>query len=803
MFNVTRSSKRDTDREGGETGGSRTGRSSRSARAAKASARAAQNLVWYEALLESGVMVLGGGKYSLTLRLSDINYQMATEDRQRALLEHYARFFNGFGASEQLQITIVNRRVEKSTMLAKVLFPEPRHGDHLTEFRADHNKIVSDKIGGQRYSIVAEKYLTITVSATSLDHAVTALTRLSESVTTQMWTLLECAAHPVTGVERIELLRELTRGCYRSGFDYSGIAVSGATTRDELAPSAVDLSTPTRMMITGDEGDMWLETLVMRNYPAWMSDTLFKKLTEVPTDLVIGFHIAPIDKAESRELVLQRKAMLDMERTDKRRKLAKQQMDPELDLPHSLVRSLTEVADLLDDIETSDQRLFTTTLAVTVRAASQEELSERVAQIRAVAKAESCDLAGLRFFQQQGFNTALPLGESFVPIHRTLTTAATAVMVPFTSQEILDDDGLFYGLNAATGNPIIADRRRTRNGNAFILGTSGSGKSHFAKWEMTEVIVGRPTDEIIIIDPEHEYRPLADAFGATTIDVHAGSSNVINPFDIVMSSVEGDPVRLKAESLLGMLRVLLGGARGLTAAQESILDRSITALYARHLADVDAVPTPTLADLHHELLAQDEPEARQTATALELYATGTLSGFAQQTNVDTSNRFLYYDISRLGEHMKTFAMMVVLDQVWNRVLANFGKGRRTWLYVDEFHLMMGNPYARAMFLSIYKRARKYGLLPTGITQNVQEILAVDDARLMLGNSDVLFLLGQTTQDADELAAMLDLSDDQIRAFSNVEAGCGLLRFGATTLAFNGRKPHTGPLSGLFNTTFND
>lgn len=762
----------------------------------------AQELLWYEALLPSGVMVLGGGRYSAMLRLADINYQMATEDRQRVLLERYARFFNGFGAGERLQVTLINRRVARDDLLAKVLFAEPRYGDPVTGFRSDHNRVVRDKIGAGHHTIVTEKYLTLTVAATSLEHATAALNRLQESVIGHMWSLLECHAVRVDGPSRVRLLRELTRGCYGPGFDYAALAASGASTRDELAPASVDLGNPNHVVLHGDGGEIHCQSLVMRNYPAWMSDSLFKKLSEVQANLVISFHVDPIDKGESRELVLRRKTMLDMEYTEKRRKLAKSGMDPVHDLPHELKRSMKEVEDLLDDIEQSDQRLFTTTLVVLVQAGSAEELAERVGQVRQVAKAESCDLAGLRYFQEQGFNTALPLGESFVPIHRTLTTAAVAVMVPFTSQEILDDGGLFYGSNTSTGNPIIADRRRTRNGNAFVLGTSGSGKSHFAKWEMAEVLIGRPSDEVIIIDPEHEYRPLADAFNAAVIDVHAGSGQVINPFDIVMTGVEGDPVRLKAEALLSMLRVLLGGNQGLSPAQESIIDRSIAALYARWLTD-PGQPVPTLADLHVEIGRQPEPEAQVTATALELYATGSFSGFSQQTNVDQGNRFIYYDISKLGDHMKTFGMMVVLEQVWNRVLANYGNGIRTWLYVDEFHLMFTNPHALASFLSIYKRARKYGLLPTGITQNVQELLAVPEARLMLGNSDVLFLLGQTKNDADELAEMLDLSEEQIRAFTSVEAGCGLLRFGATTLAFNARKPATGPLNRLFDTQFAD
>jgi transfer complex protein len=288
------------------------------------------------------------------------------------------------------------------------------------------------------------------------------------------------------------------------------------------------------------------------------------------------------------------------------------------------------------------------------------------------------------------------------------------------------------------------------------------------------------------------------------VDVNAASDQVINPFDIVLNTLEGNPVDLKAESLLSMMRVLLGGGpAGLSTAQESILDRSIRAIYNRFLADPEKNEMPTLLTLYEELLGQPEEAARGLATALEMYAKGTFSGFARQTNVDMSNRFIYYDISKLGDHMKTFGMMVVMDQVWNRVLSNFGRGIRTWLYVDEFHLMFTNPHALRAFLSIYKRARKYGLLPTGITQNVEELLAVPEARLMLANCDVLFLLGQKTNDADELAELLKLSDEQVRAFTNVEPGFGLLTFGSMTLPFNSRKSHDpmGPLVELLNTEF--
>lgn len=771
------------------------------ARQKLATARRAQSLLWYEAILESGICVLGDGKYSLTLKLSDINYQMATEEHQQGLLENYAKFFNKFSQSEQLTITIINRRVERDVLAAKVLFPEPRHGDALTEYRRDHNRIVRSKLGDRRYRIVAEKFVTLTVTSPSLDQARESLHRLSATVTAQMWSLLECRAEQLDGVARIEILRELTRGCYRKGFDYAAMAASGATTRDELAPMEVDLTAPDRMVLMGDSDEIYYQCLLLRDYPTWLADTLFSRLSEVQTDLVISFHATPIDRAESRALVKRRKTGLDMERTAVRKKLQKAGMDPDYDMPWDLAQAQEEVRDLLDDIDKSDQRLFTTTLVVMVQASSEKELAERVDEVRKVAKGESCELAIMRRFQEEAFNTALPLGVSRLPFHRTLTTAAVAVMVPFTSQEILDDNGLMYGVNTNTDNAIILDRRRLRNGNAFILGTSGSGKSHFAKWEMSEVLIGRPNDDVIIVDPEREYRPLAEAFGATVVEVHAGSQQVINPFDIVMSGLEGDPVRLKVEALLGMLRVLLGGSTGLTGAEESVLDRCMNALYARW--QDRGGPVPTFRDLHAELLRQPEEHARTVAATLELYATGSFSGFAQQTNVDASNRFVCYDTRLLGPSLQTFGLMVVLDQIWNRVQRNFGNGVRTWLYIDEFTLMFQNPHAMQMLMSFYQRFRKYGGLPTGILQNITALLEVPEARRMLLNSEVLFLLGQKEKDADALAEMLELSEEEIRAFTTVEPGCGLLRVGPTTIPFDGRKPKDGPLAALFDTTFEE
>ena len=777
-------------------------RASKNRKPSRKRTRRSQDFLAYEAMLESGVCILGDNRYSATLLLSDVSYQLATQETKRRLLESYAGFFNQFAADEQLTVTIASRRVKRDELVGRVLFEEPRFGDGMSVFRQDHNRVVASMIGDREYVIVAEKYLTITVKASDLEQAKGMLDQLTATVSKDMLTMLQCRAERLDGVARIEFLREWTRGCYRRGFDYAAMAASGASTHDELAPAAVELGDQSRLVLTGDEGDIHYQVLLVRDYATWMGDDLISKLSAVQTDLMVSLAIQPIDRAESDQLVLRRKGTLDMERQSVRRRLLKAGLDPEIDLPLRLQKAMAEVKDLHAAMDKEDQHLFSTTLVVLVRAGSREELAERVSQVRKVVSGRSCDLAVLKYWQEAGFNAALPLGVSRLPFHRTLTTAAVAVLMPFSSEEILNDEGLLYGLNSTTRNPIILDRRSKRNSNGFVLGTSGSGKSYTSKWEMVEVLLGRPHDEVIIIDPEREYRPLGEAFGATVVEVHAGSQQTINPFDVTLSSVEGDPVKLKTEAMLGMLEVLLGGSEGLTGPERSVVDRCISNLYAVW-SQVKDTAMPTFVDLLEELRQQPDDAAAAIAATLELYATGSFSGFAQQTNVIVDHRFVVYDTSQLGHSLQNFGLMVVLDSIWQRVVRNYGRGIRTWLYIDEFASMFTNRHAMEQFMAFYTRFRKYGGTITGILQNITALLQVEEGRRMLNNAEVLVLMGQSENDAEALEELLNLSDAQVRSITTAQPGCGLIRVGATVLAFDGRKPQDGPLAELFDTTFEE
>ncbi|RRD50533.1 VirB4-like conjugal transfer ATPase, CD1110 family [Arachnia propionica] len=763
-------------------------------------ARRAQDFLHYEAMLESGVCILGGGEYSITLRLSDVSYQVATQEVKQRLLEAYAEFLNQFGSGERLTITVASRRVPRDELVGRVLFQEPRYPDHLSAFRMDHNRIVQSMIGDREYAIVAEKFLTITVSAPNLEQAKANLEDLAGLAKKDLLKL-HCHAERMNGAERIELMREWTRGCYSRGFDYRAMAESGATTKSELAPQAVERGNQSCVVLAGDEEELHYQVLMVRTFARWLGDDVLARLAKVQTDLVTSLHVQPIEKTEAHELVMKRKAALDMELLSARRRLIKAHMDPDVDLPIRLQRGVEEVRSMLEAMDKEDQRLFTCTLVLMVRASSADELKQRVDQVRKVLRGKACDATILRYWQEQGFNAALPLGGNRLPFHRTLTTAALAVLMPFSSEEILDQTGILYGRNATTGNPIILDRKRKRNGNGFVLGTSGSGKSYTCKAEIEQVVIGYPKDEVIVIDPEQEYRAVGEALGATVIEVHAGSTQTMNPLDIELSTVEGDPIRLKTEAVLGMLQVLLAGPEGLTGAEQSVLDRCLNSIYRRWERNRGAMPT--LVDVLEELKQQPDDSAVALVGALELYATGTFSGFARQTNVETDNRFIVYDTSKLGHALRNFGLMVVLDAVWRRVIANYGRGIRTWLYVDEFASMFSDRHAMEQLMSFWTRFRKKGGIPTGILQNITALLEVEEGRRMLNNADLLLLMGQQENDADALVDLLSLSEAQARVLTRAQPGEGLIRLGSTVLELDARRPQDGPLNELFNTAFQD
>lgn len=761
-----------------------------------------KTIIGFDMMLRNGIARLSDGRWSATILFEDINYETSTERHQLEIIDRWARVLNSFEGGQECQIATYTRTRGVDDILAQVSMRP--HGDGLDPYRADYNRIVSRKLETASRDSDTVKTLTVTIREDDQETAVATLNALVNGLVAQLRQIDECHAARLDRTERLRLMAELLRPGEPFSFDEREWAARRGRpdVRDMVCPWAIDGRRPADLEVTHGDSSYFHRTLWVSDFPPELSDQLVGEVTGIRARTNVSIHMAPYDRGESLLMVRRKNAEIKMQMMETRRRNRKQGLDPD-DMPDDLADQHEQVDTLRRELTETNQRLMDTMIVIGVSADSLEELDLVCGKVKARVNALSCRAESLRYMQVEGLVAELPLGVNPLPMRRTLTTNSAAILVPFKSQEVYEPEGVFYGVNARSGNPIVADRRGHMNSNGFVLGTSGGGKSFSVKQEIGPLFLNRD-DEIIIIDPEREYVPLAAAFGGLVVQVSAGTTTRINPLDIVLDvDGEDDPVKNKTNTVVAMVGSLVGGNTGLTPVERSLVDRCALNLYMAHRARGGAGPQPTLSDLASALEATGEEEGHILALAMGSYTSGSLSGFNGQTNVDLSNRFTVFDVSGLTGELRTFGMMVVIDQVWNRVLRNKAAGRRTWLYIDEFHRFFGNRYSAGQFKDIYKRARKYGLGVTGITQNIEELLADDDARLMLSNSDFLMLLKQNSTDADSLCDLLKLSGEQRNYFANVMAGQGLMKIGGAYVPFDGRISPEGPLYDLYSTTFNE
>lgn len=744
-------------------------------------------------MIEDGVCEVEKNLYSKTIKFSDINYQIAKREDQIDIFSRYCEFLNYFDSNIGLQLTIDNKKIDQERFKKNMLMYVPEKDDKLNIYRKEYNKMLLDKTLKGQNGILREKYLTFSIEATSYSSAIQTLGRIETDVQTNLKGL-GCINKTLSGNERCELMHSIFNPGEPYRFEYNYLLENSLNTKDFVAPDSFNFSEKRYF----EFGDNFGQVVYLKDLPSDLSDKLLTELSDLNCDLTINLHIRSVPQDKAFDLVKSKIAFMEQQKIDEQKKALKAGYDPEM-IPHELRHSLIEAEELLDDMQNKNQRMFKVSIFIFTSANTIENLNENVYQISSIARKNNCKIGFLDYLQEEAINSTLPLGKNHVDIQRTLTTASTGIFIPFTTQELFQSSGMYYGLNVLSKNMIFFNRKSLKTANGFILGSSGSGKSFAAKREMVNVLLNT-NDDVMIIDPEREYSELAKRFGGETIHISAGSKAHINPFDINLDYADDDnPITLKSEFILSLCELLIGGRVGLSAAQKTIIDRATLLTYQKYFDNPSKNEVPTLKTFYQVLLEQPEPEANEIALSLGIYITGSLGVFSEKTNIDINNRFVVFDTKDLGKQLKTMGMLIVLDQIWNRITENRKIGRRTWLYIDEIYLLFTNEYSANYLYELWKRARKWGAIPTGITQNVEDLLRSDLARSMLSNSDFIMMLNQASNDRAELAHLLNISNQQLTHVTNVDEGRGLLFSGNAIIPFEDKFPKETKLYEMMTT----
>lgn len=775
-----------------------------------------------------------GSQYSKSYSFTDINYAIAGKDDKTAMFLDYSELLNALDSGASAKVTINNRRVNKAEFERSVLLP--LKGDALDDYRREYNEMLLGQVTGASNSIVRERYLTVSVVKKNIDEARSYFARVGTDLVTHLAALSSVAAE-LDAQSRLQIFRNFFKAGEPAAWRLEKPPVCSANTLSRLqappepasfAPSVRSAPAGTRAHDPGtfafdlkahvklghdfkdwfcpDSKEFaadyfkingrWGRVLYLQDYATYLKDSFLSKLCDLDRDMMLSIDILPVPTDEAARELQNTLLGVDTNITNWQRKQNANNNFSAV-VPYDMELQRKETKEMLDDLTTRDQRMMFGLVTIVHMADTKAQLDSDTESLLSTARKHLCRLSTLRWQQKDGLDTVLPYGLRRIQALRTLTTESTAVLIPFRAQEIMDQGGIYYGQNAVSKNMIVADRRKLLNGNSFRLGVSGSGKSMSAKEEIVQIALSTE-DDILILDPESEFAYLVEALGGEVIRISATSDTHINALDMDAAYGDGNkPIAAKSEFVLSMFEQLVDGS--LSAQEKSILGRCTELVYQPYVRNGCQGKTPTLKDYYRLLQMQPEPEAQGLALAAELFVTGTLNTFAQRTNVDTNARIIGYDIRELGEQLMPLGMLVTLDAIYNRVIRNWRQGRTTWIVADEFYLLFRYEYSANFFYKLWKRIRKYNGLITGLTQNVDELLHSDTARLMLANSEFLVLLNQSATDREELAKLLHISDTQLGYITNVPAGCGLIRCAGSLVPFTNTFPKNTKLYRLMTT----
>ena len=746
-------------------------------------ALSAQQTIPYIAMHPDGICQIPGGLYTKTLEYEDINYAVASTEDQTAIISGWSACLNYFDSSLPFQLSFVNRRSRNANRY-KVNIPAQE--DDFNSIRGEYVEMLKGQIAKSNNGIERYKYITFGLPADGVAEARPRLGRVEADVMGNL-KRLGVQSCPLDGRDRLAVLHGQMHPGGREPFRFAwkDIPKTGMGTKDYIAPDSFDF----RQSRTFRVGQMWGAASYLQIMASELSDKLLAEILELDAELTVTMHIQTVDQLKAIKTIKGKISDIGRMKAEEQKKAVRAGYDMEI-LPPDLITFSKDAAELLSDLQSRNERMFLLTFIVVNTAGSRQQLDNNVFQAASIAQKYNCQLTRLDFRQEEGLMSSLPLGLNQIEIQRGLTTSSVAIFIPFTTQELFQDgkEALYCGLNALSNNLIMVDRKRLKNPNGLILGTPGSGKSFAAKREIANVFLVTD-DDIIICDPEAEYGPLVERLHGQVIKISPTSPHYINPMDLNLNySDDENPLSLKSDFILSLCELIVGGKDGLMPVEKTIIDRCVRMVYRDYLSDPVPENMPILEDLYNELRRQEEKEAQYIATALEIYVSGSLNVFNHRTNINIENRIVSFDIKELGKQLKKIGMLIVQDAVWNRVTVNREAHKSTRYYIDEMHLLLREEQTAAYTVEIWKRFRKWGGIPTGITQNVKDLLSSREVENIFENSDFILMLNQASGDRQILAKQLNISPHQLSYVTHSGEGEGLLFYGNVILPFVDRFP---------------
>lgn len=775
-----------------------------------------QQTIPYTSIFENGIIELMPGFFSKSYYFGDVNFKTEDEDKQESMFIDYGTLLNKFPHNVTCQITIFNRSTDENEIRNYILLKPKK--DNFFELREEMNKVLLEKMADGRNNLKKERYLTVTVQTSDYDAAMTYFNNYDIEIPEAVKNINKSGAKPLTVYERLAILYEIYNmdsiipfdkkvAKYvddDGNFDLKKLNKGGLTTKDVIGPEYIEVKSDYIKL-----GDNYARSFFLDNLPTFLGANVLTDLTDIPCNMVTSVIYRTIPQKNMIKMVRNQLTNIRGEVIKSQKNATKSGYDPNMISPE-LKRTSEEADTLLSDITTRNQKVFFTTVVMTVFAKSMEELDRITSQLQSKAVDFLCQIKKLSGQQIAGFNSSIPFGHLFVGIDRVLTTESASVFIPFSSQELNDAGGKYYGLNAISKNMVLYNRGDSKLPNGLVLGQSGSGKSFIVKTEIVQTLLGTD-DDVIIVDPESEYTTLANAFNGQVVKITNGTNTHINPLDMDMnySDSDGDPIAMKCDFLTTICETIVGKSIGLTPYDVNIIHRCGRAIYAPYVQHMNSIAStgitcdrnevPTLMEFYDVLTKQPEPEARRLAMSMELYCVGNYDVFAHRTNVDVNSRLLIYDIKDIGSGNKELGMQICLNDIWNRIIENRKKGKRTWIYLDEFYLLTQTERSAMLLQEYYKRSRKWNGIITGLTQDVEDLLVTPEAKGIFNNSGFILMMNQSPIGRNELANLYQISPSLLGYITDKPPGTGLLYNGSSIVPFENRFPKDTELYRIMTT----